>query len=597
MPPTEPLPPEAPARRADPDGPTVPPAAASPEEPPPPADPELVAEFLSETRSLLDDADQRLLSLDKGEGDSSAVDTVFRCLHTIKGVSGFMGLEPIRRVAHLAEDLLHGVRDRHELPERGRIDQLLAAVDALRALADHVELDPTDASTLQEMAAPCVERLQAYSREEPLDEVGAPGASRGARATAARAPQPDARTEDVLRVRADRLDQLVDTVGELVVVASMVERRAAEGGDAALREHVARLGRIARNLQEQGTSMRMVPIRGLFQRLERVVRDLARQTGKDVATVISGESVELDKRVVDHLGDALVHVVRNAVDHGVEEDAAARTVAGKPARASVRLEAAHRGGCIVLTVSDDGRGLDRAAILKRAYAKGLVGEGPPPDDAERFIFEPGFSTARRVTDLSGRGVGLDVVKRAVESMRGTIDLRSEPGRGTCFTFVLPLTLAIIDGLSVRVGSELYILPSLSVLRLHRPLRPQIATVADRGEAFVERGEFRPIVRLARILGVTGAEEDVTRGILVVAQAADQRAALLVDEVRGQQQVVIKGIGPAVGHLPGIAGSAILPDGTVGLILDVGDLVRLANAGVATVSAALRRSDPPYERAA
>jgi len=387
-----------------------------------------------------------------------------------------------------------------------------------------------------------------------------------------------ARIKEAVRVDAERLDRLVDTIGELVIAESMVSQSVAlmEAASPELASRLSQFDKITRELQEMATSLRMVPIRGTFQKMARLVRDLAKKAGKRIAFEMSGEDTELDKAVVDKIGDPLVHLVRNAVDHGVEASAEERRAAGKPEVGRIALRAFHKGGNIYIEVSDDGRGLDRGAILAKARERGLISDGDSLSDREVFelIFQPGFSTAGVVTDVSGRGVGMDVVRKSIEALRGQVEIHSEPGKGTTFSLRLPLTLAIIDGMVVRVGAERYIVPTLSVVTSLRPEKGSISTVLGRGEMLRLQGELVPVCRLAELFEIPEAAGDLSEAIAVVVEDEGAKLALVADELLGQQQIVIKSLGEGLRGIPGIAGGAIMPDGRVGLILDVGGLVRL-----------------------
>jgi two-component system chemotaxis sensor kinase CheA len=337
------------------------------------------------------------------------------------------------------------------------------------------------------------------------------------------------------------------------------------------------MSKISRDLQNVAMRMRMVPVRGAFQKMARLVRDLARKTGKDIVLEQSGEETEMDRSMVERIEDPLVHLVRNCVDHGIE-DAGARLHAGKTPRATIKLSAYHEGGSIVVELSDDGRGLDREKILTKAREKGLVEEGRDLNDAEvcALIFLPGFSTAARVTEISGRGVGMDVVKRNIEGMRGRVSVTSRPGQGTTFRMVLPLTLAIIDGMLVACGREKYIIPSLSIVESLRPTEEMISRAAGRGEIINVRGEILPLLRLHRMLEMDGEERPATESHVVVVEGLGRKVGLVVDDVLTQQQVVIKPLGNGMGDTDFLSGAAILSDGRVGLILNVDRLAVLAS---------------------
>jgi two-component system chemotaxis sensor kinase CheA len=374
-----------------------------------------------------------------------------------------------------------------------------------------------------------------------------------------------------------KLDGLIDLVGELVIAQSMVVQHG--GITAAADEQLARaLGQlrgITKDLQRTTMALRMVPIGGVFQRMSRLVRDVSAQLGKDIRLVIDGEETELDRTVIEEIGDPLVHMIRNSADHGIEPPAE-RVAAGKPPAGTIGLQAFHQGGFVVVRISDDGRGLDPARIRATAEARGIVSRSTPlePREVLELIFAPGFSTAAAVTDLSGRGVGMDVVRRNIERLRGKIEIESIPGRGTTFTISIPLTLAIIEGLLVAVGDQRYVIPTLAVVESFRPRADEVSVVHGRGELVEVRGRQVPLLRLGPHLGISGSVTDPTRGIVVVVESGSDSRCLLVDDLIGRQEVVIKSLGEMFPPRAGFAGAAILGDGRVGLILDTNALVRL-----------------------
>ncbi len=309
------------------------------------------------------------------------------------------------------------------------------------------------------------------------------------------------------------------------------------------------------------------------------MRDLAEAVRKQVVVELAGEETELDKSVIEKIGDPLLHLVRNAIDHGLEAPAA-RQAAGKPVTGRVRLEASQQGGSVYIEVSDDGRGLDRERILSRARAHGLVGAGETPSDQEVFalIFRPGFSTAETVSEISGRGVGMDVVKQNVEALGGSLAIRSEAGRGTRFLIKLPLTLALLDGQVLRVGNQVYVLPLVSITESVQPAPGSVHTIEGALEVIVVRRETLPMLRLGRLFGVPAGADDPTEGIVVIVEHEGRRSALLIDGLLGQQQVVIKSLEAHFRKVDGVAGATILGDGSVSLILDVPGLIALARPG-------------------
>ncbi|MBW2123359.1 MAG: Hpt domain-containing protein [Deltaproteobacteria bacterium] len=601
-------------------------------------DPELLQDFVSEAMEHLEGADLYVLTLETEPGNEEALNAVFRAFHTIKGVAGFLGLDQIRSLAHEAENLLDMAR-RGELKLEGRaIDVTFDAIDTLKRLVGRVGSPHSSGKPTEEgeLITRLLDRIHSVASgrpdggtEEPLLPKGGKdkklgeilvesGVTSRESVNAVLAKQQEARerpklgeqlvrdgkttakqvahalrcqkgqdqehsalhVKEAVKVDSDRLDRMVDTIGELVIAESMVRKSVEEIArfSPQLARQIAQLGKITRELQTMGMSLRMVPVRSTFQRMARLVRDLAKKAGKPVQFVTSGEDAELDKVVVDRIGDPLVHMLRNAVDHGLEASPEERRRAGKPEKGRIELRAFHKGGNIYIEIEDDGRGLDREAILAKGQQQGLVRKGQQLNDRELFglIFEPGFSTAEKVTDISGRGVGMDVVKRNVEELRGQVEIRSERGKGTVFTIRLPLTLAIIDGMVARVGKERYIIPTLSIVQLIEPKRGDISTVLEQSEVLSVQGKFVPLLRLSSLYGIPDGKEESCHSLVMIIEEDGRQVGLMVDELLGQQQIVIKNLGSGVGSVPGISGGAIMPDGLVGLILDVGGLIRLAS---------------------
>ncbi len=389
-------------------------------------------------------------------------------------------------------------------------------------------------------------------------------------------------TESTIRVNTTKIDELINMVGELVITQSMLSQAGneLESGNSKklekLRNGLEQLERNSRELQESVLRMRMFPISFSFNRFPRMVHDLSVQLGKRVELKLSGETTELDKTVMEKIGDPLVHLVRNALDHGIETPRARRE-RGKPETGVLHLNACHQGGHIVIEVSDDGNGLPKDKILEKARALGLVGEGEnlSHDQVLDLIFRPGFSTVDEVSDLSGRGVGMDVVRQNIRSLGGSIEVSSAAGTGTTFTVRLPLTLAIVDGQAVRVGQETYIIQLVSILESLQVSTGSVCSIAGETELFRLRDEYIPVVRLHRLFGVTPASTRLRDGIVVIIEEGGRKAGLFVDELQGQQQYVIKSLETNFRNVPGISGATILGDGRVALIVDVAGLVRLA----------------------
>jgi len=561
------------------------------------ADPEFIGEFLTESNEYIEDSEGALLTLESDPQDMEAVNRVFRAFHTIKGTSAFLGLDAVSELAHKAETVLSRVRDGEIQFTHQYADLALRSVDMLkdllvrlqdRAPGDRIPLPADFANLLFDLVHPESAAADPAAARRDAAQAAAPSRSAaGALAEPAAEPAGEskaaagaARIESSVRVRTDRLDRLIDMVGELVIAHSIVAQDEVvdESRHHDLAKKVAHTGKIVRDLQDLSMSMRMVPLKGTFQKMARLVRDLAVKGGKEVQFQRIGEDTEIDRNMVDLINDPLVHMIRNAVDHGIEPPGE-REAADKPRQGRVVLTAYHAGGNVIVELADDGRGLDRRRIIEKAVDRGLIESDKNMSDSDVFnlIFEAGFSTAAKVTDVSGRGVGMDVVRRNIESLHGRVDISSRPGRGTTFSVRLPLTMAITDGMLVRVGDQRYIVPSLNIQMNLRPERENIATALKQGEMLKLRGDLLPLYRLHRIFGVHGAIEDPCDGAILVMDDGDARFGVLVDELLGKLQVVAKPLGDLLGRVPGISGGAILGDGRVGLILDPAGLSNLARS--------------------
>lgn len=516
---------------------------------------ELLRDFAVRAAEHLDDADERLLALESDPSNPEAIDAVFRAFHTIKGMAGFLALDAVSLHAHESEELLSSARSTGSALPPDCVRGLLSAVDEMRALA-----------------------ASAVAPRMPADQTS------GAPEEPCSAPPPTRipTRAGTVRIEESRLDALIDAIGELVIAETMTSASVRMGVDPLVLEtQVEHLDKITREFQQMATSLRMVPLRATFRRMARLVRDVALKAGKRVDFIVTGEETELDKIVVDRISDPLVHALRNAVDHGIETPAE-RSAAGKNPVGRVELRAYHAGGAIYIEVRDDGRGVDAERIAHVARDRGLLGDSEQLEgrDLLDLVCTPGLSTAEQITDVSGRGVGMDVVRSAVEELRGRIELHSRPGEGTTLAVRLPVTLAIIDGMVLRVGAERYVLPLLAIERSVRPTAAEIIRVAARGEMLATEDGLVPIVRLHETFRVADALADPTEGVVVIVNDSGVRAGLLACELLGQQQTVIKQLGEGLPEHTGITGGAIMPDGRVGLILDAAGLVRTANsAGV------------------
>jgi two-component system chemotaxis sensor kinase CheA len=572
----------------------------------------LASDFVTEGLEYIDEIEVNILNLEQNPEDMNCINAIFRPFHSIKGVAGFLNLEKIRDLAHNLENLLDKARNNELRVAPPLIDVILDGADALKVLILRLkdEIEGQIPTPLQIDLPALLQRVQAVEKgdkEVPLKkklgeilvseglvaqnevdqalEVSQVPPTRkigeilieGGKATtrqvsqALRKQAEQSTDSSTLRVDTQKLDDLIDMVGELVITQSMIQQDLSRqvNADKSLKRDIGQFFRITSSLQRTSMSLRMIPIRQTFQRMARLIRDLAKNSGKVVNIEMVGEETEIDRNMVDEIYNPLVHMVRNAVDHGLErpED---RVKAGKSEKGAITLRAHHRGGNIVIEISDDGRGLNKQKILDKALEKGMISDvGDVSDqDIYRMILLPGLSTAEKITDVSGRGVGMDVVKQSVEKLRGKMDIESRPGKGTTFITRFPLTLAIIDGMMVKVGQEIYIIPTMAIRRTLRPAREQYNLVVNKGETINVMGQLLSLVRLSDVLGVNSAQENPWEAIVVVVEGENRTKCLLVDEVIGKAEVVIKSLGSGLKHIRGVSGGAILGDGRVGLILDI-----------------------------
>lgn len=596
-----------------------------------PDDQELVADFISEASEHLEIVEAGLLALEDKPGECETLSKIFRAFHTIKGMAGFLNLADIGALAHASENLLDQARQGELVLADEKNDMIFESVDTIKKLvallgktADSDEptqgrpdlgellerltnaVKPERSGPAQTVAteralndtkASASESKSVEQTVEPLSPIPVEAAEtqlvqnadrkldallmdrpRPARPQTGPARGKIAVSDEKIKVSTTRLDNLINMTGELAIAQLMVAEEIRKGctADHDLNRKVGYESKIVRELQELSMSMRMVPVRGVFQKMARLVRDLSRKADKKINFCTAGEDTELDRNIVDKIADPLVHMVRNSADHGIEAPAE-REQAGKPAVGQIELRAFHQAGNIVIEIADDGRGLNREKILQKALKQGIVelDQDLTDDEVYRLIFHAGFSTAEKVTSISGRGVGMDVARKNIEALRGKIDINSIPGQGTTFTLRMPLTLAIIDGQIAKVGSQRYIIPVYSMVRSFRPTAQQMSSILGRRDLVLTQGRLLPVLRLHELFGVTKTDEDLAESLLVTVEDEDQRCCLLVDDLLGQQQVVIKSLGDILGSIKGVSGGAIMGDGKVSLILDVPGLIEMA----------------------
>jgi len=585
-------------------------------------DVDLMSDFVVEAQEHIDNIDSKLLTLETDPEDSDILNAVFRVFHTLKGAAGFLAMDDIAKLAHTTENLLDLAR-KHDLVLTGnKIDVVFEAIDQMNKLVANIRVvlsegltsypydpnldvliekikkvtagddlvsEPSIAVEIKNKMSPVAEELsdrRLVDDEEAQTEESIknkplviPKTTPLVEKTVDKTKQAKVKIKEAIKIDSENLDYLVDAIGELVIIESMIRQDPAlkNSGSTKLLKNISQMNKITRQLQQLSMSLRMIPVKATFQKMARVVRDLSKKGNKLVVFNTNGEDTMLDKSVVDRIGDPLIHLVRNSVDHGIELSPDDRVSAGKDKSGQIELNAFHKGGNIHIEIKDDGRGLDKDAILKKAMDKGLIREGQSLSEREIYnlILLPGFSTAKKVTDVSGRGVGMDVVKRNIEDLRGNIEISSKPGNGSLFSLKLPLTLAIIDGMLVRIGNEKYIIPTLSIVKSVRPAPEDISTIVNRGEMIKIRDDLIPLFRLSSLFNIKSAKTELSEGIVIVVEDSGKLTGLLVDELLGQQSTVIKNLGASMKGLTGVSGGSILSDGQVGLILDVAGIIKIA----------------------
>jgi two-component system chemotaxis sensor kinase CheA len=583
---------------------------------------DMVHRFIGECSDLVDRAEKITLGMNPREKSVEPINDIFRAIHTIKGNSGFFGYAYLERQCREFESLLDKARQSGAPPGESLVNTAIATIDHIRSsIATLVINDSPTAGKTQETptgtqsAKPDTPPQQTPEykplgeilvdmgvvkdeviqealdeQERPIGEilvqkgiVGKEAIDEALKIQKEReAPNGQAATQEIVRkeIRVDtaKLDKLFELVGELITAESMVINSPDLAGLKldSFTKSFASLNKISREIQETTMMIRMIPLDGLFQKMTRLVRDLSRKMNRPVNFIVSGQDTEMDKNVIEQVSDPLVHILRNAIDHGIEPREK-RLASGKSETGTVTMNAKYEGSEIWISVRDDGAGLNREKIVAKALSKGMIkGEPANLDDKDvwAFIFEPGFSTAEVVSDVSGRGVGLDVVKKNLEHIRGRIEIKTIPGEGTEFTLAIPLTMAIIDGITVRVGANRYSLPLGDIIEFFKVTPDQITRTGRSEETVNIRSEFLPLIKIGEVFRVKGAIGDPQDGIVIVVQNNGRKACLLIDEVVGNQQIVVKSLSEYLGKVEGVSGCSILGDGGVSFIIDTGKLLSL-----------------------
>lgn len=544
-------------------------------------DPELYSEFVLEAEDHLTNVEQALMADPEKE-----VDLIFRCVHSIKGASGFFKFKEVQEISHILENLLDEVRSKQRSFCEGLKLSLAKYIDLIRRLLEEGKVFwksgnkiawTQDGLQLLSDLEQVRFGISVISNSQPSDQNVDRSDSNSIQPVKKEVKDQE---KPFVKVDTVRLDHLIDSIGEMCIYTNMLVRQARMH----LKDNIEVLDvthqveKFARELQSVGIALRLVPVKGLFQKMARLVWDLSKKTGKPIKFEMVGEETELDRNIIEKLTDPLLHMVRNCVDHGIEPPDE-RAKLGKPTEGKITLEACHKGGTIQIILSDDGRGLDPEKILQKAVQKGLVSKDQKLTREEIFslIFMPGFSTAEQVTELSGRGVGMDVVRRNVSDLRGRIIIESEKGHGTSFTIELPLTLAILDGIMVRVSTEVYLVPTLTVVEIV-DAGNDIFLTNEKGLTFNFRGQYLSLYDAAVLFqcpNYEGSLESYKNKKVLVLETGTDRFALLVDEVLESFTTVIKSIDSYVGARKGISGCSVMSDGSVALIIDVRELLELA----------------------
>ena len=582
-------------------------------------DESLTRDFIAEGLEYIEEIEINILNLENEPENKDYINAIFRPFHSIKGVASFLNLERIRSLAHNLESLLDKTRNGEISVTPALIDVVLDGADALKTLIGqlrdvlegktiaHADLDiPALTARIHNIEQGFDAEVGGKKIGEILVDEGLISKEKLEQTLKTTAQTPDKKlgqtlieegvvkpkqvsqalrkqveqVTDLTTIRVDtvKLDDLIDMVGELVITQSMISQdlKNQVNADKRLIRDISQFFRITSALQRVSTSLRMIPIKQTFQRMSRLVRDLAKNAGKLVSVELVGEDTEIDRNMVDEIYNPLVHMIRNSVDHGLETPEE-RIKAGKSEKGLITLKAYHRGGNIVIEIADDGKGLDKQKIINKAVKSGLVSVDENLSDQEiyKLIFMPGLSTAAKVTDVSGRGVGMDVVKRAVEKLRGKIEIESTIGDGTTFITRFPLTLAIIDGMIVKVGSESYILPTTSIRQALRPTRESYTNVVGKGEMINAMGQLMPLIRMYDLFNIDPEHKEPWEAIVVVVDSESGSRCLMVDKIIGKAEVVVKSLGEGLKNIKGLAGGAILGNGRIGLIIDTEGLFELA----------------------
>ncbi|RKY89604.1 chemotaxis protein CheA, partial [candidate division KSB1 bacterium] len=585
---------------------------------------EIYAGFISESNEHIDTIEEKVLDLENNPKDMDAINAVFRAFHSMKGAAGFLGLTEIGDFCHEIETLLDKARKGEIFITPEITDIVFKSIDVSRKMIDNLSImlentklsekekrpvSGVDTSHILKEIRNIISSEKAVSSGEEGEKIGEILLNKGKispedleRALELQskpigellvdigATSPDEVEKAVkqqkekgkiissqIKVDTSKLDLLLEMIGEMVIAQSQIsqDEHIRLNGNQNLLKKISNMDKITRRVQEHIMSLRMVPLKQLFHKMMRLVRDLSRQTKKDVNFIVSGEETEIDKTIIDKLNDPLVHLLRNAVDHGIENKET-RKKSNKPLKGTIELKAYHKEGNVVIEIKDDGKGISKEKVKQKAIKKGLISEDAELTDKQIFdlIFLPGFSTNEKATSISGRGVGMDVVKKNIENLNGKVEIFSEEGKRTTISLKLPLTMAIIEGIIVRIGKERYIIPTISIREAIHPEKDQITTIRGKNELINVRGNQIPVIRLSKIFNINPEKNDPWDALIVIVENEGKKKGLMVDEILGQQQVVIKSLGEKLKNINFISGGAILGDGNICLILDIAGIMEL-----------------------
>lgn len=599
-------------------------------------DPEIYQDFIAEAMEHLGTIELNIINLEQCPEDKECINNIFRPFHTIKGVSGFLNLQQIHQFSHAMESLLDQARKDKLRITQEIVDFILDAVDLLKQMIIDLKAQVESGKFTPRSfdLEPYLSKIEQFEKEgivysevkkteyssdsfsgvtpPPLGEIlSSKGIVSEKDVQEALKKQKDGEThlrigeilisenkvepkevvnalreqkkittqmeELAIKVDVKKLDYLVDMVGELVIALSLVQQNPNVAGikDQKFIQDFSQLKRITNELQRISMSLRMVPIRQTFQKMYRLVRDQSKKSGKKIDLHLFGEETEIDRNMVDSLYEPLVHMIRNSIDHGIETPEK-RKALGKGEVGNINLKAYQQGGNIIIEIKDDGQGLDYEKIIKKAKEKGLIKNEAELSENEisSLIFEPGFSTRDQVTDVSGRGVGMDVVKKTIERLKGKIEVFSERGKGTRFVMRIPLTLAIMDGIVVRIGEDRFIIPTEFVKETIKPSREDVFTIHQKGELIRVRDKLLPLLKPQQLIGISSKKENPWETLVLIIEKEGNQNGLMIDDLLGKQEIVIKNMGEKLKDVKGIAGATIMGDGRVGLILDIHNIFQM-----------------------